>query len=43
MREVQTRITHHALFWKEIMADEKYNVTVPTIDHWRAMVKCQAA
>ncbi len=25
------------------MADEKYNVTVPTIEHWRAMVKCQAA
>ncbi|MBI5304912.1 MAG: FAD-dependent oxidoreductase [Chloroflexi bacterium] len=25
------------------MADAKYNVTVPTIEHWRAMVKCQAA
>lgn len=25
------------------MADAKYNVTVPTVDYWRAMVKCQAA
>jgi NADPH-dependent glutamate synthase beta subunit-like oxidoreductase len=25
------------------MADAKYNVTVPTLDHWRAMIKCQAA
>ena len=25
------------------MADEKYNVTVPDTDHWRATVKCQAA
>jgi NADPH-dependent glutamate synthase beta subunit-like oxidoreductase len=25
------------------MADEKYSVTVPDTDHWRATVKCQAA
>ena len=25
------------------MADEKFNVTMPDVDTWRAMVKCQAA
>ncbi|MBI5030873.1 MAG: FAD-dependent oxidoreductase [Chloroflexi bacterium] len=25
------------------MAEEKYNVTIPDTDHWRKMVKCQAA
>jgi len=25
------------------MTDNKFRVTIPNIDHWRDMVKCQAA